>query len=389
MGHPVRVGVVLTANDLPPLTYLTVDSVSEGIGASQVLAYVERLALRGVRVHLHSFEKVAPRAALGERFARVGATWTPHPFRRHGTAGGLERLGIGARAVHGAELVHARSDLAAASTMLARVPHWLWDVRSLWVDQRIDLGTLSSGSAQERVLRKLEGQAARRSTAIVTLTHAVIPELQTRHGSDLAQKTTVISTCVDTERFEMSSMPPMEPLRLLLAGTINRYYDVPAMVHLVETARRRRPTELILLTPAKTAWEDLLRSVQPQRNHVAHDEMPEHIAASHVGLVVCRSDVGISRLGSMPTKIAEFLSSGRPVVINEGLGDASQLVRDHSCGVVMDDTSPAGIEATLDRLEALLADPEAPARCRALAEERFDLDRATDQLVALYHKMAM
>jgi len=52
-------------------------------------------------------------------------------------------------------------------------------------------------------------------------------------------------------------MPPDEPLRLLLGGTINHYYDVPAMVRLVEVSRRRRPTDLILLTPEKTAWEEI------------------------------------------------------------------------------------------------------------------------------------
>ena len=41
---------------LPRVTYLSVDPVTSTVGASQVLAYVERLAERGVGVDLHSFE---------------------------------------------------------------------------------------------------------------------------------------------------------------------------------------------------------------------------------------------------------------------------------------------------------------------------------------------
>lgn len=373
--------------DLPPLTYLSLDAVSEGIGAPQVLGYVERLAFRGLQVRLHSFEKESPTERLRQRLRRAGVAWSPHPFGRYGTAGGLMRVATGLKAIRGAELVHARSDLAAASTMLAGVRDWLWDVRSLWVDQRLDLGTLTAGSAQERVLRMLEHQAAQRSTAVVTLTAAVIPELQARHGEALANKTTVIPTCVDTERFVPRPMPSGDTLRLLLAGTINRYYDVPAMVRLVQSARRRRPTEFVLLTPGKTLWEGVLNSVPVRRAHATHDEMPEHVAASHVGMVVCRGDVGISRLGSMPTKLGEFLATGRLVIVNEGLGDASDLIRRHSCGVVIEDTSPPGIEACLDRMEELLADPEAPSRCRTLAEEHFGLDKAVDKLVVVYMNM--
>ena len=46
----------MVCHDVPRVTYLSVDPVTSTVGASQVLAYVERLAERGVRVDLHSFE---------------------------------------------------------------------------------------------------------------------------------------------------------------------------------------------------------------------------------------------------------------------------------------------------------------------------------------------
>lgn len=367
------------------VTYLTHDSVSEGVGASQVLAYVEALAARDVKVHLHSFEKRAPSTRTQERLARLGVSWTPHSFGRPGAAGGLARVLVGARAVRGSELVHARSDMAAASTMLAGVDRWLWDVRSLWADQRIALGALRMNGPEHRVLQRVERAAARRSSAVVTLTDAVLPVLEQRHGLVLRSRAHVIPTCVDLDRFALSAMPP-GPVRLLLAGTLNAYYDVPLMARFVAVARRRAGALLDVLSPEGTPWDELLNAAGATRGAARPSEMPTRVAASHVGLSVCREDAGVSLAAAMPTKIGEFLAVGRPVVVNPGLGDAEVLVRESRAGVILDDPSDAGLERAWEQLEALVADPATPERCRALAEEHFSLDSGVERLLKAYEE---
>lgn len=370
-----------------PLTYLSMDSLDEGIGASQVLAYVERFAERGIEVRLHSFEKGTPATWIEDRLGAAGVRWLPRPFGRMGAVGGMQRILAGARAVRGAELVHARSDLAAAAALLGRPDRWVWDVRSLWADQKIELGELRTGSPEERVLRYVERSSARRADAVVTLTEAVIPELVRRHGPAIADKTTVVTTCVDTSRFVVGALPPAPPLRFLLAGTVNGYYDVPLMVALVEAAGRRGDVAFDLVTPGPSRWDGALAPVTTTRRSATPPEMAGVVAACHVGLSVCRDDAGVSLLGSMPTKIGEFLASGRPLVVNPGLGDAGRLLPERGCGVAVADASPAELTRALDALEELVADPETPARCRAFAEEHFDLDRGVDALVRVYERL--
>lgn len=370
-----------------PLTYLTHDSVSEGIGVSQVLAYVEAIAAAGVDVHLHSFEKSEPSATARARLDEAGVRWTPHDFGRPGAAGGVGRVLAGARAVRGADLVHARSDMAAASVMLAGVDRWLWDVRSLWSDQRIALGALRAGSPEHRVLQRIERAAARRAGAVVTLTDAVVPKLEQRHGVPLRTRTEVIPTCVDLDRFT-AAPPPSGPPRLLLAGTLNAYYDVPLMARFAQVGRQRAGAELDVLSPGGTPWDALLTQAGAHRAVAAPADMPARVAASSAGLSVCRTDAGVSLTAAMPTKIAEFLAVGRPVVVNPGLGDADRLVRKGSVGVVLEDHSDAGLERAWDELEALLADPETPDRCRALAQDHFSLQRGVEQLLRSYSRLS-
>jgi glycosyltransferase involved in cell wall biosynthesis len=372
------------AMTLPPLTYLATDSVAEGVGASQILPYVERLGRQGLEVVLHTYEKLPPTAALTLRLAAAGVRWHPHQFGRHGAIGGLARVLRGAVFLRRAELVHARSDLAAASALLARVPTWVWDVRSFWTDQRIDLGVLRPGSVEERVLRAVEHRAASSCEAIITLARSAVPVLEQRHGKEAAVKSRVITTCVELDRFQPSSMPPFPPVRVLLSGTLNTYYDVSTMTRLADRWRQRRATDLIVLTPSATPWDALLVKAGARRSSASPEEMPAHIAAAHVGLSVCRTDAGVSIRAAMPTKLGEFLASGRPVVVNKGLGDMDEIIADHNCGVIVSDTSDQGLDDVIERLEEVLSDPETPDRCRDAAERHFDLDRAVDDLVALY-----
>lgn len=370
-----------------PLTYLTHDSVSEGIGVSQVLAYVEAIAAAGVHVHLHSFEKQEPAQSTRARLDRAGVRWTPHAFGRPGAAGGVLRVLTGAHAVRGAALVHARSDMAAASTLLARCDRWLWDVRSLWSDQRIALGALRQGSPEHRVLQRVERAAARKADALVTLTEAVVPVLEGRHGVALGDRTSVIPTCVDLDRFAPEPLPPGPP-RLLLAGTLNTYYDVPLMARFAAVGRKRAGAALDVLSPGGTPWDAMLAEAGAQRAVAAPAEMPARVAASSAGLSVCRTDAGVSLTAAMPTKIAEFLSVGRPVIVNPGLGDADVLVREAAAGVVLDDQSDSGLHRAWDELEALLADPATPERCRSLARQHFSLERGVEQLLASYARVS-
>ncbi len=370
--------------DLPPLTYLSVDAMSEGVGASQVLPYVEALSRRGMTVLLHSLEKRGPSKAVAARLEEAGVRWTPHTWGRGGSMAGLARLVRGAAYLRGAELVHARSDIPAGSALLARCPVWVWDMRGFWGNERIETGLLRAGSVEERMMRVIERGAARKAGAIVTLTEAAIDVLETRHGPTVRDKARVITTCVDLDRFPMSPMPPAPPYRLLLAGTLSGRYDVPLMLRLVEELRRRGPTELVALVPQPSLWETTLRDAGVFARPAPAAEMPRHIAESHAGLCVLRNDRGVAMKGSMPTKVGEFFASGRPVVVNAGLGDLDELLRAGDCGAIVGDDSTAELMRAADEIQRLVADPRTVDRCRNVASNHFGLENGVQRLVDTY-----
>ena len=371
---------------LPRVTYLSVDPVTSTVGSSQVLAYVERLAERGVGVDLHSFEHHVDEAIAAD-LSRHGVVWTPHRFGDNGARAGFGRVARLARSIRGADLVHARSDMAAAAAMWSGAERWLWDVRSFWADQKVATGVFSARSPQVGVFQRIERRAAVGSRHVVALTPSAIDELDRRYDGVVGPKATVVTTCVDRRRFKPAPMPATDPVRLLLAGTLNRFYDVPTMLDLVAELRTRRPVELLVASPGGTDWDPELESVGAVRTSATPGEMPALIASCHAGLSVCRDDAGISLVAAMPTKIGEFLAVGRPVIVNSGLVDAASMVDGADAGVVVD-ASAGGLDAAVTRLLELLDDDATPGRATGLAAGFFDLDAGVDKLLEVYRRIS-
>jgi hypothetical protein len=260
-------------------------------------------------------------------------------------------------------------------------------MRGFWADERIELALLRPGSPQERLMRLIERQSARKAGGIITLTSAAIDELERRHGQFVHHKAQVITTCVELDRFPLLPMPPAEPLRLLLAGTLNNLYDVPLMVALTERIRQRRATELLVLSPGPSPWDARLRQAGALPRSARREEMPDQIASSHLGLSVRRADSGVTMKAAMPTKVGEFLASGRPVIANAGLGDLDLLLPEFDCGVILAGSGGRELDRAADEIDRLIGDLDTPARCRALAESHFGLERGVSALVEGYARI--
>ncbi len=359
------------------VAFLTVDSIQEGVGWSQVAVVTQELASLGLDIALMSFEKSKPSPERKATLQDANVAWTPLPFGAGGPRGSLDRIRRMTRRAPSAHLFHCRSDLPVATALLKR-KQFVWDVRSLWADQRVASGTLSSRGPEFRVMRRLERAGYRSSSGMVTLTSSVLEVLEDRYGPR-SKPGIVVPTCADLDTFTPSPPPSLETLEVLLSGTYNNYYDVSLMADFVTQLRARGTVRVTWARPGESSRADISFV---DRTVVAGNaqELAGLIAKCHVGLSVCRADGGPSLTAAMPTKIAEFLACGRPVVVNPGLGDCDELV---AAGVLAVATR-ASLNAEADSLLALLAAPDLADRCRRQAEERFSLKAGCLDLAALY-----
>jgi glycosyltransferase involved in cell wall biosynthesis len=365
------------------VAYLSIDSIQEGVGSSQITPLILGLAAEGKKVSLVTFEKMAPSPELVQRFTESGVEWNPRQFGHIGAIGGLSRLNELRRNTPKARVLHGRSDIPTAAGIWSRVDApILWDVRSLWSDQRQLIGTKGWNGITARGARALENVSAKHASAMTTLTAAVVPVLRARH-SRLPAIQEVIPTCVQTLKFTPSPMPKGQ-ITCLLSGTFNNYYDIDRTRQIIAALKKDLDLKVIWARAGESpdlelgVGEDLVISA-------THSEMPELVKMAHFGMAICKEDDLASLAAAVPTKIGEFLASGRPMIVSKGIGDMDTLFKDSLAGIVLgkDDS----LEQIGTQIKDLIENPEIEASCRSLAMEHFDMTKAISMYSNIYQRM--
>lgn len=390
--------------------YLTRNGLLEPLGQSQVIAYLRGLA-RNYAITLYTHEKpedLADNAALEAAradCARHSIRWQMRRFRRKPrliapalSLGAMFLFALREARARRVGLIHARSYLPAAVAWavwrLTGTP-FIFDMRALWPEELITAGRLRRGSLLHRAIVMIERLCLRDAAAVVSLTHAAVEHLRKVYPAELAsQKIAVIPTCADLDRFTPPpDGPPAGPTVHGCIGTLlSGWFRIDWLAAWVATVAERDPEARFAIVsrddPARLRATLDPKGVLGDRLEISSrrpEEMPDAVRRHHLSVMFFTE--GLSKLGSSPTRMAEVLGTGLPVVANKGVGDVARIVRDNRVGVLLDDPSPEAIHRALDELKALMADPELPARCRRTAEEIFSLEAGTAAYDRLYRRI--
>lgn len=364
------------------VAYISHDSLSEGIGMSQIKPLVIGLAEMGWVVQLVTMEKVQPPKWLKEELGTAGVHWTILRFGKRGLLGGFFRVVTLALRIPIADIYHCRGDLAALSVALHKNRKFLWDVRGIWGEQKMVNGSARSNYLMRKIFSTIEKYVAKRARAVTCLAQALWPILEERVG-ELPRVREVIPTCVDIDKFQMRESFPKSNT-LLLSGVFNDFYDLAKTKEVISYLKDSLKFDVIWCRGAESSRRTLDVGEDEIRTKT-QIEMPGEIANSTVGLALCKSSAGVSLAGVMPTKIAEFLATGRPVIVSSGMGDLDDLVKKNRIGVVIDDASEKTF--IIEELKKLLIDPEVAKRCRDVANSHFSMKTAIVRYSLIYEKL--
>lgn len=367
-----------------PLCYVSIDSILEGVGASQILAYMKQLAPR-YNIHLITMEKkeIDPQFAL--EISSLGINWTPLKFGRYGIIGGVLRFVRLFIEIDKNSLVHARSDIPALAAALKNCKNFIWDCRAMMADQRLALSTRKTNWIEYKILRLVERIIAAKSSSIITITKSVIPVYVERYNIS-PDKFTMITTCVDTDMFRKTPQYFSNQLNILIPGTISPAYDIELMNLIIGEFRLRREVSVtVALGSGYTDLWELIDYDTVVKKSFA--EMPSLIAESNLGMSIWRESLGISLKSVASTKTAEFLSVGRPVFVNFSQGDLGSLLLNSKVGVSVLARDPESIRKYVDQMTMILEDEFSVDSCRKLATDLFSLADGLKVLESLYESL--
>ena len=365
------------------LAYVTIDSLSEGVGSSQITPLISRLSKSGMKINLISYEKTNPTSEQLAYFKSIGVEWNFRDFGANGLMGGVGRFNSLRQEIPKTNLIHARSDIPAVSAIASRQAPVLWDVRSLWADQKVMIQKSLVNKSLYGIYRGLESIAARKSMGMSTLTSAVVPILEQRHKR-LPQLRAVVPTAVDLDYFRLSTIMPSK-VQALFSGTYNEYYDLNLSGLFMEEFRKHIEVDTHWARPAES-YKSQIGVGESKVFPSSQTGMSKLIPHYSFGVSICKIDAGPSLTAAMPTKIGEFLACGRPIVVNKGLGDMDRFLEEFNAGVILDGTISNLVESA-SKLASLLSDSETPHRCRALAEKYFSMDIGASKYLNLYSQI--
>jgi glycosyltransferase involved in cell wall biosynthesis len=117
----------------------------------------------------------------------------------------------------------------------------------------------------------------------------------------------------------------------------------------------------------------------------AHDEMPDRLAHADAGVAFYKP--GMARQGTSPTKVGEYLAMGLPVIVNQGVGDVDELVRQRRVGIVVKESESSGYLQALQELQGLWADAGLATRCREAAVQYCSLEVGVERYHHVYQRV--
>jgi len=387
--------------------YISYNGMLDPLGQSQVLPYLRGLAKKGIRFTLLSFERSAAFTPAGvsrcrqirEELRREGIEWHWRRYHSRPTlpatvfdvlAGFLQALRLNRQARF--DLVHARSHIPATIALLLK--RWcgtrmIFDIRGLMAEEYVDARHWQQDSFVYRITKAMERRILAAADGIVTLTEQIWPIIQGWKGLQGRQvQHEVVPCCVRLDLFNFrpehrwqrrAELDLENRLVLVYSGSIGGWYLDDEMAEFFAAFANARPdAHFLWLTPGSSGRINELMS----SHRINHDrysviaatpqDVSSYLSAADVGLSFIKPC--FSKLASSPTKYAEYLACGLPLVINSGIGDSDALVNEEKAGVLVSEFTEAEYDKAIAIIEGLLAEAETTRRHnRQVAERCFDL----------------
>lgn len=387
--------------------YISYNGLQEPLGRNQVLPYISGLAGLGHTFTVLSFEKPESDRESTRQEVRdllpPGTRWLRRRYHRRpslpATAWDTLVGAVGSTLQGRFDLAHARSTVPAAMARAAAavlgIP-WIFDVRGFVAAEYVDGNHWPADSLRTRLTAAAERRLLGAASGLVFLTARARDSVVTQMGIDVS-RTEVIPCAVDLDRFRfrpevraairerlgLGGAPVM-----VYSGSLGSWYLPDSMLDLLEVAEPSLPgLHFLVLSPqAALARERAARRGLDARVTaltVAPPEVPDYLSAADFG--VSFIEPSPSKAASSPTKLAEYLACGLPVVLNPGVGDVDTLGGER--GWILTGLDRDGLRGAAARVASELAVTDVRAACRETARRHFALEDAVKRYDRLYQRV--
>jgi glycosyltransferase involved in cell wall biosynthesis len=399
--------------------YITYDGLTDPLGQSQVLPYLKELSKKGYSFTILSFEKKTrykkEAAIVKEMIRDSDINWVPLFFSSRppvlSKIYDRWKMQTKAKQLHRKikfDLLHCRSYVSAEIGLEMKHRYgvkWLFDMRGFWADEKVDNGQWDQSKLFYRRLynfyKTKEQQFLESADGIVSLTQKAKTIMLERPGCERLD-IDVIPCCADLAHFDYNRFTekdssllkkhlgiPAEAKLITYLGSVGGWYMVKEMFHFYSALHKLDPKYVMLILtkddPIKVSNIAKEAGVDPNLVFITYSnrlDLPLYLSMCNASVFFIRNS--FSKSASSPTKHAELMGMGIPVICND-IGDTGNIIRQTGTGIVVNEFDDAILQQAAMQLPALEKIPRESIRSHA--KKIFDLHEGAFLYEKLYNKI--
>ncbi|MEP7236255.1 MAG: glycosyltransferase [Ferruginibacter sp.] len=403
------------------ILFISYDGMTDPLGQSQVIPYLQGLSKAGYSIFLLSCEKkqvyLQNKDAIQQLLDKSNITWIPLNYTKKppviSTMMDIFKLKKTARKIHREnklDMVHTRPGVPALVGLWMKKTmgvKFLNDIREFYADSRVEGGMWNTKIpiyvSIYNYFKKKETEAVAMSDGIVCLTYAAETIIKEWAAYNNEIPLEVIPCSADLQLFNPGTINEQEKAGLKkelniskddfvisYLGSIGGWYLTDEMMQFCKILSDKIPaTKLLFISPHR---HDEIR-IAAAKYGIAEDKIViKKSNRQQVPLLLSLSDYSVffikpcySKQSSSPTKHGEIMAMGIPLITNSGVGDVETIVERFCSGIVIEEFSEAAFNlASLKIAEGEHYDKEG---IRLGAQVFYSLETAIEKYISIYNRI--
>jgi glycosyltransferase involved in cell wall biosynthesis len=401
--------------------YLSFDGMTDALGRSQVIPYIKGLASKGYSITLISLEK---KDRLNHDFDKVNKMleesdiiWYPLVYSTaipilspYYNLFKLKRRALQVFSKNPFQIIHCRSYLTSLIGLWFKKKkgiHFIFDMRGLWADERIDGKIWSLKNPVYKCIynyfKRKEIEFLEYADATICLTNKVKEEILSWDSTRKNILIGVIPCCADLDLFNPKSLDESKlkniknelqisdkDMIISYLGNVGTWYQLDEMLIFVKKLMGS-DNDVKFLMISQEQHEYIWSKINEHRIDkekvcvISADrtQVPYYIQLSNYSLFFIKRCY--SKIASSPTKLGEILSMGVPVICNSGIGDVDAIINENNCGYLLNNYEENEMKTVISEIKLKKAFDK--HSIRQIANKYFSLENGVQKYFEVYKKI--
>ncbi len=403
------------------ILFISYDGMTDPLGQSQVIPYLQGLSRAGFKIFLLSCEKkqvfLQNKPVVEKILEGYNITWIPLNYTKtppvFSTILDIIKLRKAAKKIHREnklDMVHTRPgvpELVGLWMKKTMGVKFLNDIREFYADSRVEGGMwrLSNPLYKTvyRFFKRKETESVSKSDGIVCLTYAaekIIKEWK-EYKSNIPLQ--VIPCSADLSLFDPAKISEAEKTTLRSAlniskddfvisylGSIGGWYLTDEMMQFCKVLMDKiRTAKILFISPHRhneiqvVASKYGIDSDKVIIQKAGRQEVPKLVSLSNYSVFFIKPCY--SKQSSSPTKHGEIMAMGIPLITNSGVGDVETISNRYNAGIIIREFNEKEFIKVASQVAA--GATFNIEEIRQGAKEVYSLERAVEKYIAIYNSI--